>query len=749
MGVIQKSNSRYLSPAFPIFKKNGSIRIVIDYREINKRVDHIRFPLPKIQDALLSFWIDLRSGYYQLKVEQQSKKFTAFTLNGNIWEFNLLPFGLKNAPHTFQKAMKEIFGEFNFIKLYLNDCLIHSKSESEHYLHLFLFLEKAWNHGLSLNFDKSSFIKQEVYYLGHKISPKGIKPDVSRITSIFQKIPINRKQIEKILGTIQWFRPFLKNKSFKTSFLTELLTKNTKFKWKESYSKKLKEIENEIKKETLISYPDFEKHFSLQCDASLTGAGAVLFQEQKILGFFSYLWKKHELSYSITEKETFCLVKAIIHFKTIIFGSDIKVFTDNNNATFNKPLTARSQRWKILIEQYGVRLYHLPASLNTFADTLSRLCYITNSEEHQLFDLNLIYKKQQEERQFALDNNFTSFPVADKLLLFDSKKRCYIPESYANEFLIHLHTVLQHPGLTTSKILITRYFHITTLQEKLSRIVRNCLQCQQQKSHRSIYGVRTGEIAGKEFLELVCLDIMGPFDSSEFLAVEEGRKLYILAVVDVATRWTEIKILKTISAKAVKRAFTEIWLQRVGTLTKILTDRGTQFSGETFKLLCRQHSITHTMTSPYHPESNGVVERINSVIRTTLRINKGKTLSDVETHISRRINFVPDRITKRSPHELRFNISPLDIMKTKQNIDLKEIARTRTISKQSSNEVFNKYRIPISYKPGNKIYLRNRLAGKIDARWLGPFVVLRVIGNGQIEFDNNGVVQVSEIYDLI
>ena len=112
----------------------------------------------------------------------------------------------------------------------------------------------------------------------------------------------------------------------------------------------------------------------------------------------------------------------------------------------------------------------------------------------------------------------------------------------------------------TSKILITRYFHITKLQEKLSLIVRNCLQCQQQKSHRSIYGVRTGEIVGKEFLELVCLDIMGPFDSSEFLAVEEGRKLYILAVIDVATRWTEITILKTISTKAVKRAFTEIWL---------------------------------------------------------------------------------------------------------------------------------------------------------------------------------------------
>ena len=218
--------------------------------------------------------------------------------------------------------------------------------------------------------------------MGHKISPKGIKSDVSHITSIFQKIPINQKQIEKILGTIQWFKPFLRNTSFKTSFLTELLTKNARFKWKESYSKKLKEIENEIKKETLISYPDFEKPFSLQCDASLTGAGAVLFQEQKILGFFSYLWKKHELSYSITEKEAFCMVKAIIHFNTFIFGSDIKVFTDSNNATFNKPLTARPQRWKILIEQYGVRLYHLPASLNTFADTLSRLCYITNSEEH-------------------------------------------------------------------------------------------------------------------------------------------------------------------------------------------------------------------------------------------------------------------------------------------------------------------------------------------------------------------------------
>ena len=184
--------------------------------------------------------MDLKHGYYQIPLDDSSKSLTAFSLDYEIWEFNRLPFGLTNAPYSFQKAMSIHFGSFKFIKIYLDDLLIFSKSEQEHYDHLLQFFQKASEVGISINFKKSSFFVSEVKYLGLIINGKGTKADTSRIETIQEFKPKSKKEIQKYMGLIQWFRPFIKDLSFKTDFLSEKIKINLPFSWSSSDSLKLK-----------------------------------------------------------------------------------------------------------------------------------------------------------------------------------------------------------------------------------------------------------------------------------------------------------------------------------------------------------------------------------------------------------------------------------------------------------------------------------------------------------------------------
>ncbi len=237
LGIIEPSYSTFTSPAFPILKANGEVRLVVDYRKLNTYTHKHPYPLPNMNDLIATFNgatvfsnIDLTMGYYQIELEKESRKYTAFTINNRQFQFIRLPFGLKNAPMFFQKAMNTLFEGVEFVKIYLDDIIIFSPSIQEHKNNLKFVLKKLQDNGVGINFSKSHFFKKEINFLGHIINANGIKPNLKRISQISSYInPKSIKDLQKLLGFLNWFRPYLKDLSTNLIFITNKLSSKNKF----------------------------------------------------------------------------------------------------------------------------------------------------------------------------------------------------------------------------------------------------------------------------------------------------------------------------------------------------------------------------------------------------------------------------------------------------------------------------------------------------------------------------------------
>ncbi|KAG0435786.1 Retrovirus-related Pol polyprotein from transposon [Dictyocoela muelleri] len=288
--IIRHSKSPYNSPAFPIIKRNGKIRLVIDFRKLNRITVKSHYVFPTINDILAQLHvssifskIDLNLGYYQIVMEEQLIRYTAFSINNIKYEFLRMPFCLSNAPCTFQSAMDKILGGLDYVKVYLDDILIHSMSECSHYKHLQEVFARLSNNILSINFDKSGFFCKEVTFLGHTISEEGISPNIDKIDILKKLILKNKKHIQRIIGVINWYRGFIPNASNKILFLTKKLSKSTPFSWDKSDASKLSTIVNDIESKLKLTYPNPNIDFTLETDASEQAIGAVLSIEKKAI----------------------------------------------------------------------------------------------------------------------------------------------------------------------------------------------------------------------------------------------------------------------------------------------------------------------------------------------------------------------------------------------------------------------------------------------------------------------------------
>ncbi|MGL4850979.1 MAG: pol polyprotein, partial [Clostridium sp.] len=401
LGIIRNSNSVYASPAFAIPKKNGNIRLVIDYRELNKKTVKLGYPFPGIQYSLIDLkgarffsQLDLNMGYYQIEIEEQDKYKTSFVLPFGQYEFNRMPFGLSNAPREFQRIMTEKLKDFDFVKIFVDDILIFSKTLKDHTEHVEKVLKRLLEEGISVNYAKSSFGLQEVKYLGKIINEKGIRPDLDSLIKLDNfKIPHDRKGLMKLLGLINWFRDHVPNLSQRLGSITSKLTKNGKFNWSAEDTKTIISIKKSIEEQTLLHHPDISKPFLLTTDASENGLGAILTQEGCIVGIYSYKLKNSELNYTTTEKELYAIIRALQHFRSFILGSNITVETDHHNLLFvTSCISNRAQRWKLVLEEYNVTLKHIKGCDNAAANALSRCLTLKTNENTEALD----YKKISE-----------------------------------------------------------------------------------------------------------------------------------------------------------------------------------------------------------------------------------------------------------------------------------------------------------------------------------------------------------------
>jgi hypothetical protein len=289
LGFIEPSRSPYAAPVLFVQKKDGSLRMCVDYRALNKLTVKNKYPLPRIDDLLDRLCgcshfssIDLRSGYYQLKITPEDMPKTAFRCPLGHFHFKVLSFGLANGPASFQSAMNNVFGEYlhDFVVVYLDDILIFSKNEDDHIKHIAMVLEKLRQYNLFAHAKKCEFFKPELEFLGHIVSKAGLKVDPKKTSAVrtWPK-PTTTQELRSFLGLANYFRRFIQGYSTMVAPLTSLLKKEKNIlQWDNSCDHAFEAVKTALAKAPVLAHPDFTKPFDVICDASMHGVGAVLLQ---------------------------------------------------------------------------------------------------------------------------------------------------------------------------------------------------------------------------------------------------------------------------------------------------------------------------------------------------------------------------------------------------------------------------------------------------------------------------------------
>ena len=345
-GFIEPSTSSFGAPVLFVRKKNGKMRMCIDYRALNSRTRKNKYPLPRIDElfdqlagATIFSSLDLRSGYHQIRIHDDDVEETAFLTPHGSYHFRVLSFGLTNAPATFQAVMNDILRDYlgKFVLVYLDDILIFSKSREEHVVHLRLVFQKLRESKLFAGLSKCNFGKHELPFLGHIISAGGIQVDPAKTAADANwPVPHNVPELQSFLGSANYFRRFLEHMSMQITPLYELCKKNRPFLWTPSCQKAFEWVKKALQEAPVLLMPSFHKPFEIRADASGTGIGAVLLQNDRPVAYESRRFKPAECNYTVGEQEMLAVVHACMLWRCYIEGSPhpVKIVTDHQPFTY-------------------------------------------------------------------------------------------------------------------------------------------------------------------------------------------------------------------------------------------------------------------------------------------------------------------------------------------------------------------------------------------------------------------------------
>ncbi|GJV34582.1 putative reverse transcriptase domain-containing protein [Tanacetum coccineum] len=384
-GFIRPSSSPWGAPVLFVKKKDGSFRMCIDYRELNKLTVKNRYPLPRIDDLFdqlqgssIYSKIDLRSGYHQLRVREEDIPKTAFRTRYGHYEFQVMPFGLTNAPAVFMDLMNRVCKPYldKFVIVFIDDILIYSKNKQEHAEHLKLILELLKKEQLYAKFSKCEFWIPKVQFLGHVIDSQGIHVDPAKIESVKDwASPKSATEIRQFLGLACYYRRFIKGFSKISKPMTKLTQKKIKFDWGDKAEAAFQLIKQKLYSAPILALPKGNEDIIAYCDASIKGLGVVLMQREKVIAYASRQLKLHENNYTTHDLELGTVMFALKIWRHYLYGTKCTVFTDHKSLQHildQKELNMRQRRWLELLSDYDCEIRYHPGKANVVADALSR-----------------------------------------------------------------------------------------------------------------------------------------------------------------------------------------------------------------------------------------------------------------------------------------------------------------------------------------------------------------------------------------
>ena len=685
MGFIQPSKSPFGAPVLFVKKKDGTMRMCVDYRALNSITIKNRYPLPRIdelfdrlQGAKVFSKIDLRSGYHQIRIHPDDVPKTAFRTRYGHFEFLVLPFGLTNAPATFMHLMHQIFRPFldSFVLVFLDDILIFSRTAAEHEQHVKQVLELLRKHRLHAKQSKCELFRDRVEFLGHMVDGDGLRMMSDKVRAVREwPVPQSVEEVRSFLGTVGYYRKFIHMFSDVAAPITELLQKEKPFHWGTEQQKAFEKLKAAISQQPVLILPDPSRPYVVTTDASGFAVGATLSQDVgqglQPIAFLSKKMLPAERNYPVHEQELLAIIVALREWRHYLSGArfTIEVRTDHKSLRHfqSQPhLSPRQTRWLDLLSEFDFEIQYQEGKSNVVADGLSRRPdhkpavaeRWPTPEDHRIMSA-----EQEEEASssaasssihaelhrsiaaaYAADATCKSIVENPALhpeyrvsahdgLIRDGSGRVLLPSDAKLKTSImhecHDSRTAGHLGSAKTVELVTRRFTWPNMHREIKEYVSTCVSCQRNKPALQLPGglLQPLPIPARPW-SVVTMDLITALPKTR------GGHDAIVVFVDKLTKMAHYAATVTaIDAPRLADIFFTQVVRHHGLPDAIVSDRDPRFTSLFWRALWQQLGTQLHMSTAYHPQTDGQTERQNRTLEEMLRAYVGYQQDDWDQHL--------------------------------------------------------------------------------------------------------------------
>uniref|UniRef100_A0A5S6QK16 RNA-directed DNA polymerase n=1 Tax=Trichuris muris TaxID=70415 RepID=A0A5S6QK16_TRIMR len=795
--IIEPSESPWSSPVVLVRKRNGDWRFCVDYRPLNAVTVKDAYPCPRIEDVLeqlsgCSYFskLDMKSAYWQVHVHSADRPKTAFVTPDGLYQFKRMPFGLTNAPATFSRLIDCVLGKQkrSHCMAYLDDVIVFSKSFKKHVEHIRSVLQAVRENGLRLNPVKCILATHEIECLGHIVDVNGIRTHPNRVKAMVDyPVPHDTKELRRFLGMCGYYRRFINKFASIARPLTNLLKKEVQWHWDVGKEEAFSQLKKALTASPILRHFDEKLLTEIRTDASQLGLGAVLLQRgllgEQVVAYISRTLSAAEQRYHSNELECLAVVWALHQFRYYVHGRKFTVVTDNTAVKWlftSKKSTGKIARWVLAAMEFldDCTFIHRAGKCNELADALSRTASQVGENSENLMERMLCMAapeaiSNEEFRILQLRDPFTARLLGilegrDAVAGSEHMKRIYqihngvlyqknqgrgrpwlliIPQKLGYSICVATHASKTggHFGMLKTMEKLKQRYTWPGMRKMCRQVVKSCPTCQSRKIPQCKPSGLLKSIAPPEKpFEMIGLDHLGPFPKSR------KNNRYIIVCVDYLTKWVEAETVPDTSTEKVAMFLLNNVILRHGTPNKMITDRGTAFTSGRMVEVLEALGIQHGMTTAYHPQTNGLVERANRTLTGILAAYvdaSHQKWDELVPFATFAMNTSEQESTKWSPFELVYGRLPIlpeesrlpwpvdsseTFQKFRERVKQWRTQAKNTIckSQRKQKRYYDNGRKPnVLFKPGQLVMVRRHLrkvgrSAKLLPRYDGPFQIV-------------------------